>query len=108
MRINGTDGRFISKYIDKRVNYAAGFVFDSNELYVTGPYAGNVIVAFSESEQDNIAQFSKVYSDRYMRNCQGLQLHNQTLYSACRYVVDGISIRYLTSMPLSGVLGVII
>lgn len=85
IRMNGSDGSFVSKYIDKQVNYAAGFVFDSSsQLFVTGPYAGNVIAVFSSSEEDQLAHFTKVYSDSYMKRCQGLQLHNATLYSACK------------------------
>jgi hypothetical protein len=86
MRFSGTDGSFISKYIDKEVGYASGIAFsaDKEKIFVTGPYAGNLIAVFKASDNLNTAHFSTLFEDDYMKNCQGLQLNDATLYAACR------------------------
>eukprot|EP00658_Telonema_sp_P-2_P032557 TRINITY_DN24077_c0_g1_i4.p1 TRINITY_DN24077_c0_g1~~TRINITY_DN24077_c0_g1_i4.p1 ORF type:complete len:383 (-),score=62.72 TRINITY_DN24077_c0_g1_i4:331-1479(-) len=86
MRFNQTNGTFVSKYIDKRVSYAAGMTFSasSEELFVTGPYAGKLIAVFKASSNETVARFSGLYQDQYMQNCQGLVRYNDSLFAACR------------------------
>ena len=83
-RFNGTSGAFHSKYIDKRVNYASGIAATStgSKLFVTGPYAGNLIATFDTTP--SIARFSALYEDKFMQRCQGLVHHQAHLYVACR------------------------
>lgn len=87
-RFHGDTGVFHSKYTDKAVNYATGFDYsdDASKLYVTGPYAGNLIATFDVPSTDGVtsmARFSALYEDAYMRRCQGLVYHQAHLYAAC-------------------------
>lgn len=85
-RFNGTSGEFINNYIDKKVSYASGLAFsaDNSKIFVTGPYAGNLIATFKAQDNDTVAHFDTLFRDQYMRNCQGLVRYNQTLFAACR------------------------
>jgi len=83
-RFEGSSGKFLSKYIDKQVGYASGLDLtdDGSKLYVTGPYAGNLIATFDTSS--SIGRFSALYEDKYMKRCQGLVYHQAHLYVACK------------------------
>merc|ERR1719502_597224 len=80
IQFNGTTGAFKSKFTDKKVNYANGLAFgtdaQSQHLYVTGPYAGKVIVKFDQNNGTYIEHFE----DREMNYPLGMVYHDSTLY----------------------------
>merc|ERR1711977_621320 len=80
IQFQNTTGAFKSKFTDKKINYANGLVFGSHaetsHLYVTGPYAGKVIVKFDQNNGTYIEHFE----DRDMQYPLGMVYHEQTLY----------------------------
>jgi len=80
IQFQNTTGAFKAKFTDKKVNYANGVVFGSHgqtsHLYVTGPYAGKVIVKFDQNNGTYIEHFE----DRDMQYPLGMVYHEQTLY----------------------------
>eukprot|EP00656_Telonema_subtile_P058342 TRINITY_DN9857_c0_g1_i1.p1 TRINITY_DN9857_c0_g1~~TRINITY_DN9857_c0_g1_i1.p1 ORF type:complete len:402 (-),score=103.02 TRINITY_DN9857_c0_g1_i1:109-1314(-) len=86
LRFNGSTGGFVSKYIDKQVNYASGLAFsaDASKTFVTGPYAGNLIAVFEAAANESTAHLSSLFTDQYMKRCQGLVRYNESLFAACR------------------------
>jgi len=80
IQFNATTGAFKSKFTDKKVNYANGLVFgtdaQSKHLYVTGPYAGKVIVKFDQSNGTYIEHFE----DRDMQYPLGMVYYQSTLF----------------------------
>merc|ERR1711934_750082 len=80
IQFQNTTGAFKAKFTDKKVNYANGLVFgthtETSHLYVTGPYAGKVIVKFDQNNGTYIEHFE----DRDLQQPMGLVYHEQTLY----------------------------
>lgn len=80
IQFQNTSGAFKSKFTDKKVNYANGLVMgwhtETSYLYVTGPYAGKVIVKFDMNNGTYIEHFE----DRDLQYPLGMVYHEQTLY----------------------------
>jgi hypothetical protein len=80
IQFQSTTGAFKSKFTDKKVNYANGLVFgthaETSHLYVTGPYAGKVIVKFDQNNGTYIEHFE----DRDMQYPLGMVYYEETLY----------------------------
>merc|ERR1711977_492956 len=80
IQFQNTSGAFKSKFTDKKVNYANGLVMghhaETTHLYVTGPYAGKVIVKFDINNGTYIEHFE----DRDLQYPLGMVYHEQTLY----------------------------
>jgi hypothetical protein len=80
IQFQNTTGAFKSKFTDKKVNYANGLVFgthaETSHLFVTGPYAGKVIVKFDQNNGTYIEHFE----DRDMQYPLGMVYYEQTLY----------------------------
>merc|ERR1711998_361032 len=80
IQFQNTSGAFKSKFTDKKVNYANGLVMgwhqQTSYLYVTGPYAGKVIVKFDMNNGTYIEHFE----DRDLQYPLGMVYHEQTLY----------------------------
>eukprot|EP00658_Telonema_sp_P-2_P056607 TRINITY_DN4506_c0_g1_i2.p1 TRINITY_DN4506_c0_g1~~TRINITY_DN4506_c0_g1_i2.p1 ORF type:complete len:378 (+),score=111.21 TRINITY_DN4506_c0_g1_i2:251-1384(+) len=80
IQFQNTTGAFKAKFTDKKVNYANGLVFGTHEqtshLYVTGPYAGKVIVKFDQNNGTYIEHFE----DREMQYALGMVYNDRTLY----------------------------
>eukprot|EP00656_Telonema_subtile_P018390 TRINITY_DN1992_c0_g1_i3.p1 TRINITY_DN1992_c0_g1~~TRINITY_DN1992_c0_g1_i3.p1 ORF type:complete len:436 (+),score=102.24 TRINITY_DN1992_c0_g1_i3:122-1429(+) len=88
IQFQNTTGAFKAKFTDKKVNYANGLVFGTHEqtsnLYVTGPYAGKVIVKFDQNNGTYIEHFE----DKALEYPLGMVYHDRTLY-----VIDKNTIR---------------
>ena len=96
IQFQNTSGAFKSKFTDKKVNYANGLVMgwhtETSYLYVTGPYAGKVIVKFDmnngNSQADTAASenarsagtYIEHFEDRDLQYPLGMVYHEQTLY----------------------------
>jgi len=80
IQFQNTTGAFKAKFTDKKVNYANGLAFGTHEqtsnLYVTGPYAGKVIVKFDQNNGTYIEHFE----DNALQYPLGMVYNDRTLY----------------------------
>merc|ERR1711998_84858 len=87
IQFQNTSGAFKSKFTDKKVNYANGLVMghhaETTHLYVTGPYAGKVIVKFDINNGTYIVHFE----DRDLQYPLGMVYHEQTIYLCDKHTI---------------------
>jgi len=82
-----TTGAFKAKFTDKKVNYANGLAIGTDDqtthLYVTGPYAGKVIVKFDINNGSYIEHFE----DRDMQYALGMFYMDRTIYLCDKHTI---------------------
>jgi hypothetical protein len=84
-----TKGVFKAKFTDKAVSTAHGFAFGdadtaSKGLYVTGPYAGSLIIKFDQANGKYVSHIE----DKDLKRPMGMAIHDGVLY-----VLDKDSVR---------------